>query len=275
MKRFLLPLMAMSIALTSCSRDNDDVTNPIENPVNTEILPTKIELIDSYIGTQTKNITYNGNKIVKWGDYDITYTGDLITKLTRDEGIHHLYFYNPNGTLKMTILDLRSVHSAASYVTNYTYKPNNIVEVEVHSTDFNGEITQLEKRYKIFEGTFTMKDGNIYKSHTISYSPFGNENYYINTVTYEYDNKNNPQKNIKGLSALALDNNLNSRAGTGFADGLNNNIIKTNTQSIRFENNVEVNRENYTSNHEYEYNDKGYPISGKIASGQKIKYTYK
>lgn len=281
MKRILLPLIAVSIALTSCSRDNDDINNPIVNPVNAGTLPTKIE------GSLTTNITYNGDKVAKWGDYEITYTGDLITKLTRDENIHHLYFYNPDGTLKMTILDLRNISSASSsFATYYTYKPNNIVEVEIYGVNFergNDDVSQLEKRYKIHEGTYTIRNGNIYEVNTINYTPSG-LGYNKETITYEYDNKNNPYKNIKGLSALALDNNIRtwSWVGTRIDDGeglnikgLNNNITKAHTQSVRFENNVEVNRENYTTNYEYEYNDKGYPINGKIANGQKVKYTYK
>lgn len=280
MKRILLPLMAMSIALTSCSRDNDDVTNPIVNPVNTGILPTKIE------GDITTNITYDGNKIVKWEDYDITYTGDLISKITRyGNNIRHFYFYNPDGTLKMTILDLGDIlHHSPGYASYYTYKPNGIVEVEVHSISFergNYDASQLEKLNKIFEGTYTMRNGNIYEARTTSYSIYGDERYTKETISYEYDNKNNPYKNIKGLSALALDNHLRAWAGTQFTDGglkiigLNNNIIKAHSQSIHFENNVEVNRENYTLNYEYKYNDKGYPINGKINNGQKVKYTYK
>lgn len=279
MKRLLLPLMAISIALTSCNRDNDDITNPIENTINTGTLLTKIEHIDSYSGTRTTDIIYNGDKIVKWGDYEITYTGDLITKLTRDEGINHLYFYNPDGTLKMTILDLRSVSASHSHATYYTYKPDGIVEVEIYSVDFEGDIdnvSQLEKLEKSFEGTFTMRNRNVYEAQTISYSPFSNESYYVNTITYEYDDKNTPYKNIKGLSALALDNNITSRYGTGFIDtnGFNNNIIKTHTQSIRFLLNIEDLREDYTLNYEYEYNDKEYPISGNLPLNKKIKFTY-
>lgn len=286
MKRLLLPLMAISIALTSCSRDNDDITNPIENPIenpiNTETFLTKIESIDSQ---NTINITYDGDKIVKWGDDEFVYTGDLIT-LRTDQGVGRRYFYNPDGTLKMTIIDLRGISTAPSYAIYYTYNQDydDIVEMEAYTVDLENypsylgdiDVSQLEKLHKIFEGTYTMRNGNIYKSKTISYDIYDGS-YSVSNRTYNYDDKNNPSNNIKGLSAIVVDTYISNGFNNQFEivrAGLHNNIISASTQTIHFlPNNTVDFEENYYQVYEYEYNDKGYPISSSIL-GKKIRFTY-
>lgn len=272
MKRFLLPLVALSIALTSCSRDNDDViNNPITNPVEQGNLLAEISGVEN--GTLNSYFTYNGDKIqsssIVDGNTSYTYDGDKITNSYRERyqlGIFNTrYIYNPNGTLKTTL----ETHTNKIYAPNFTTQTatltnykwettreytyiGNIVKVKVTTIESNDKTSDTETTIR--NHTFTLDNGNIIKKEIQT------TDWIINTTTYTYDNKINPLSKVKGLAALNIEFQLTSGfllQDVGLFDmNINrNNITFAKTTTNAYHNQPDVSQESNV----YEYNSKGYP----------------
>lgn len=237
MKRFLLPLVALSIALTSCNRDNDDViNNPITNPVEQPMLITQIDFTDNFSSLKgTFSFSYDGDKIkeslLKTEDGILnehiyyTYTDDKITsiKYTNSFEENEIFFtYNTDGTLKSS--------TSGNIVSTYTYNADNSVIVNYQVNGSN-------------KTTAHIKNGNLVELQ----SPEG-----IHTITY--DTQHNPFKNIKGLTDIGLDLYLISSFGayehTFYYFGAFTNNIMT------------ISEPNGNKQFTYEYNSSGFPIKG-------------
>lgn len=265
MKKFLLPFVALSIILTSCSRDNDDViNNPISNPVAQGDLLVEITHPDepSFI----PRFTYNGDKLQGFtggdGNMSFTYDGDQITNIYRDKGPllgnwFTRYAYNPDGTLlysagvhkgerrhpNSTADSLILINYKVETVREYTYTGN---IVKVKETIKSSDDLSSDVRTMVQEHSFTLDNGNIIKKVIET-----NYGYKSNiTTTFTYDNKINPLGKIKGLAALNIEFSLGNDEGPGTFIYMNGN--KNNILSEKIEGQT-------GSTFEYEYNSKGYP----------------
>lgn len=294
MKRFLLPLMAISIALVSCSRDNDDViNNPITNPINENVgtLPTKI-------GEQ--NITYNGDQLHQIGNDVFTYTGDLITKIVNEKlQLEINYFYFPDGKLKASTLGSLRLKDRV-FVRYYTYNNDETIKVEWYQAfikDGQQDVDQFIRFYEMGDFTYTMKNGNLYKEEANIldlYRIYGGPRVEHHTIsTFEYDTQNTPYKKIKGLSALALELYFNYQFDAGdFSTVGNYNYTTFNNNITRKEihttgkKHTKTGYGNYSESaiitNRYEYNSAGFPIrqsmssnDGTATTNSETTYTYK
>ena len=105
MKKLLFSAL-MGAMIISCSRDNDN-TNPTtpQTPATNEIgiLPTKITYSQTGKADEVITFSYNGNKLMKVThdnkDVIYTYTGNLITSISGNEGTSYVFNYDSNGNL--------------------------------------------------------------------------------------------------------------------------------------------------------------------------------
>jgi hypothetical protein len=195
MKKLLYLFSASLLVLTSCSKDDSPTIDPVTSTFVKKMVSTGID------GDVTTSITYNGNKVVSFVSNNIyktnfTYTGDLITKVESldeknviDSTIEYLY---KDG--KVISSTEKEVGAAYNYKIKYTYNSDGTVSFEEFKIDTT---TGVEKEDGTI-GKYTFKNGNLVKRES---SYYGSEN----SVTYEYDAKYNPFKNVLGYNLL-LDN---------------------------------------------------------------------
>lgn len=265
MKRFLLPLIAISIALISCSRDNDDFTNPIENPIAQAKKLTKITRnFDNFghsgggapfLGTEFE---YNGDllkNIFYYGEQVYHYNGEQISAIeivsgSRPQKIE--FIYNPDGTLKSSFQKFDTGGTTTDRTTSREYHYINANTIKVKEvlkwTDSNSEIKT--------EYTLTMNGDNLVRKEI-----FNEENSRTQIHQYTYDNKKNPLREVKGMAALSVAMHL---MDFHFHDMYNFQISS-------FKNNIlsETIDEKYTYSsttsrlaeidYQYQYNQEGYP----------------
>lgn len=272
MKRILLPLLALSIAFISCNRDNDDITNPIENPVEQGNLLADI----TEEGRILSQFIYDGDKIKSSGFVDgnnsYSYTGNQITAIHREKGTFGTwdirYTYNSDGTLH-SAFSTHIYERPVGYDNNndiimgkykeiatreYTYTNNNTINVKETYDDYIIKNNTDEKvDSNIAEYIFVMNNGNIISKTKKQQNIYSG----ATTTTYTYDNKMNPLNNIKGFSALSIEFHLiEEHIGAIHLHGNKNNIL-TEKYSTVDSRGVEIN--SYQNISEYEYNSKGYP----------------
>jgi hypothetical protein len=242
MKKIFYLFCASLLLHTSCSSDDSTVNIPVP------ILPKTISYIFPYISHRnyTKTITYNGNKIVSIYDSrgekeTYTYTGNLITKVVVTDVLSAEIITTNTFTYKdsniSTQLFTQDIHNSPPI--EYVYSKN---------SQFEDWISCGEVRYIFVNGNLTKKSiGDC-------------------MVTYEYDTKNSPFRNITGFKEL-----LYSSADT-FSTQYNvcvNNLLKV--TSVCYEG--YPNSSTSTFNYKYEYNSDNCPI--KITSEDVIiEYTY-
>lgn len=194
-------VLLLTVTLLSCSKDGDLPTDS-----TSQILPKRINFIENTsidkVGKDTY-FTYNGNKIVS-DIYDgkskniYTYTGDLITKVESydyDKLTYTMDYTYTNG--KLTSIKEQEP-SYPSVTTNFIHNTDGTIS---YSSNGNGK------------GKLTFKDGN-----QIENASEGDNG----TETYEYDNKNNPFKNVLGVSALLF----NYKERGAHLNAAKNNYIK-------------------------------------------------
>lgn len=274
MKRILLPLLALSIAFISCNRDNDDITNPIENPVEQGNLLADI----TEEGRILSQFIYNGDKVKSSGFVDgnnsYSYTGNQITAIHREKGTFGTwdirYTYNSDGTL-------HSAFSTHIYERPVGYDNNNDVIMgkykEIATREYtytnNNNTINVKETYDDYiiknntdektgiggtnEFTFTLNNGNITSKIIKPQDRLSD----TDTTIYTYDNKINPLNNIKGFPALSIEFHLiEEHIGAIHLHGNKNNIL---TEKRSFINPRGIENESYQNINEYEYNSKGYP----------------
>lgn len=237
MKKIILTLSILVLSVASCSKNDDDIPTP-ENvetptiPTDSNILPKKIIYIDEE-GESSSTFSYNDNKLVggtfsgdlySLANFVYTYDGDLITKIEWfEEGVltdKHEFLYEKN-KLKTSIYNRNDLDfetgELKKIVTKREYTHNNDGTILEEYFDFvNGEYVKRDKNilYTIINGNITKRIEN--SPHTSSYF-------------YEYDNKNNPFKNITGYDKIGFSNVDDS----GYNDvdsffSMNNIVKKTN-----------------------------------------------
>lgn len=254
MKRLICLFSLALIVLTSCSKDDDNSSNPASS-----ILVKKITDFENDKPV-FRDILYNGNKLVKIADADgsvtkFTYIGDVITKIENFDGKGELdgsieYSY-ANGKLANEVEKVTG--DTYYYKTKYTHKSDGTIDYE----KFRGVIaTTAEEKYGD-SGKYTYKDGNLVKREVFYSSS-------VKSYVYEYDAKNSPFKNITGFSLL-LDNE----------DSVNNLIKSTQTSSYG------TNVDTYVTTYTYKYDTNNYPTervaafpNGNSTSNETTQYAY-
>lgn len=210
MRKIILLLSVMTLAFTSCSKNEDEPAIPTVDP-NGILLKRSVETDNSgaNIGdVYTLNYIYNGNKLVRINDSDggyeiITYTGDLITKWENfispavlDATIN--YTYNTNNNL---ITAIRIYHGEA------TTNPTSYVERTTYTHNSNGSISFQEYYGNLAAQTTLVSNGTITSGSIVT-----NEINPANTVTETctYDTKNHPLKNILGYNKIVFNQFFNN-----------------------------------------------------------------
>jgi len=192
MKKLLYLFTASLLVFTSCSKDDNDSSNS-----TTSVLPKKVTFIESDGTSYSEDNVYNGNKIVSitGKDYVIkyTYVGDFITKLEE---------FDENNVLDFTTEYIYTNGKLASSTRKETGAPSYSKIKFVHNTD--GTVSYEDFRINSstnaeddgpYVGKFTFKDGNLVRNE---YSYYGDEH----LITYDYDTKSNPLKNVTGINLL-------------------------------------------------------------------------
>lgn len=230
--------LLLSITLFSCSKDEES-TPPDSASL---ILPKKVNEKDPVYNDKGKDtyFTYDGNKIVSSiydGQYKrvFTYTGDLITKVesfSYDKLTWSIDYTYTNGKLT-SMLEKEPPYNPQ--LTNY-----------IHNTD--GTVLYSSTSGK---GKLTFKDGNLVEDASETNG----------TETYEYDTKNNPFKNVLGVSALLY----NDKGGILFNASKNNYIKKTD----KYNGITSV-----LTTSTITYNSNGYPIEDKEYWAGGTDYTF-
>ncbi|MBS1535809.1 MAG: hypothetical protein JST78_12085 [Bacteroidetes bacterium] len=183
---------------------------------NETILVKKI--VNNYPGSgiadQTAEYTYSGNKMVKEVYTDsqglqstttYTYSNDNITLIEEREGndlvFSESFVYNSNNKL-------------VTYIAVDTFDETSVKETYVHNPDgsisvtrFTGDLTSQTQE----DGTSTI----YFVGGEVDHITFSSGN----TITYTYDSKNNPFKNVLGFDKIAFVN--------GEAKGISKNITQS------------------------------------------------
>lgn len=230
---------------SSCIKKNDEkpIKNDTISPPKTDSVPVVTvepillkKLVHSYANGKetTLELLYNNNKIVSDNDQSnlttYTYSGDVISKMQKTDNLGNVYlikdYVYKNGKMDYFF----SNEFGNFYKTKFIYNSDGSVfyhQLKSDSLGNEGDETGVSGRY-------TFVDGNL---KTTQYFNGATEN----SVTYEYDSKNNPRLNILGFDLL-IDNQV-------FA---NNNVIKKTTKNK--DTVVE------TVIYSYDYDAKGYPV---------------
>ncbi len=232
MKKLFFFLSVSALILTSCSSD-DDNNSPVapvllQKTIETAANGSIITSIATYNGTKISKITAEGFVI------NFTYTGDLITKaesffagqLVQKE----TYSYNSTGNL-VEYVNVESFFGDGIRET-YVHNANGTISVTHYSGD---ELTQNDLEGT---GTITFTNGEV----STMVSTFGDN------ISYTYDDKNNPFKNVTGYSKISFVD--------GTANGIMHNVL---TESWNGGNLVNT----------YTYTASGYPLTAQtVEMGQ-------
>lgn len=205
MKKILAPLLVASTFFISCSKTDDPVT--VEPDLS--ILAKKIVILitsknnnSSY--SITSSMTYNGTKLVslttegfEMVTNNFTYTGDLITKNVAINSQNKvvsttIYTYNSSNNLEST-LELSVMEPDLENKKKYTYNSDGTVSFVSEETNIKTNNTTTKSTGKLY-----FAKGNLTKiEETVGPS--------THVTTFEYDTKNNWQKNITGANKIIDD----------------------------------------------------------------------
>lgn len=246
MKKIILLFSLTILSFVSCTK-SEDTPLAIPTPSN----PIASVLCKKYITTNTvsglvttTNITYSGNKIAEintgTNKQVFTYSGDLITKRET---------FNSNVLSRITDYTYNSDGILVSTLKFTTGNPNKSKVAYTHNT--NGTINFIESSINIStsvetignSGMLTVLNSNIIKKESQTPVLNGNSSGFI--LLFEYDNKNQPFKNVIGFSKL-LD----------LPDNGQNNLIKTTSNSS---NNGVTNPSSSITIANFTYNSDNYP----------------
>ena len=200
MKKLVLLSAIISLVITSCSSDTDSkkenlilpktitYTYPPETEKAIEIGLVRYDgnKINSIIGANKRTLfTYTDNLITK----QVVYEKDKQGKEFKSKEAFYSY---KNGKLDTKIShtsDALSPDWVFTHKTVYMHSSNELISFVTYSINND---TKVET--KTIEGTLNYENGNLVRRA-------GN----IWSYVYEYDNKNNPLKNIVGLDLLLDD----------------------------------------------------------------------
>lgn len=227
-------VFVLLITLCSCTNENTD---------QVQLLKKIIEIsVDGSSSTTTLN--YNGNKIVNIDKADklleFYYTDDLITRIVESDKM----------TQHKSILDysyfdgkLVKIVSSDNYVLNYIHNNDGSVSYEKITKDSNNT------GVKIYHGILYFQNQNLIKDERIL-DDAGIGILAKNTVSIEYDYKNNALNNILGFGKLL---NYSKTISS------NNDIVSTEISSVKNLTEDQVISSIKTYYSKYTYNLEGYP----------------
>jgi len=239
------------IIFSSCTADVDD-TSQFK-------LVKKIIEVNKDETSLTINFAYDGDKIVsidsELSNTTFTYSGNLITKIiqldktSQDQKTFDYFYTNDN---------LTKVISSDNYTLNYTYQSGGKIAYEKTSTDSNINIVL------VCNGTLSIQYNNVVqKNKTLNTS--GVNILEKEELSFAYDNKSNPLRNIVGFNKLLDHSELIS------ANNYYTNIVISSTKYLDTE--AEVSSAVVISKN-YNYDKEGYPkevISTKPVFGKEDK----
>ena len=204
-KNIFWVLSIFLLTLYSCSNDNDD---------NLKLLKKVVETLEN--GTsETTVYTYNGTEIVSIDGAEkhtnFTYTDGLITKRVILNKANQLL-----ETIEYSYLvgKLVEVESFGNYSINYIHNTDKTVSYERFRISGNQQV-------KEFHGTLYFENENLIKNERIlDTMPVGITS--IESITFDYDAKNNPFYTILGYKKL-----LNHMETISSNNSLINTVIVT------------------------------------------------
>lgn len=178
-------LSVFVLTLYSCSNDNDDSLKLLKKVVETSENGT----------SETTVYTYNGTEIVSIDGVqkrtDFTYTDGLITKTVILNKTNQL-----SETIEYSYLvgKLVEVESLGNYRINYIHNTDKTVSYERFRISGNQQV-------KEFHGTLYFANENLIKNERIlDTMPVGITS--SESITFDYDAKNNPLYNVLGYKNL-------------------------------------------------------------------------
>jgi len=228
-------VVVLLMTLCSCTSD------PIEQ---VQFLKKVVEV--SVDGTSNTTIlSYDGNKLVAIDKADqlskFYYTGDLITKVVvLDKTTQHAntldYSYSEEGKLT-------KITSSDNYVINYVHNNDGSVSYEKLTKDSSNHDV------KNYHGILYFQNGNLVKDEK-TLDDAGKGILVKNSVSLEYDYKNNALKNILGFDKLLNYSKIISS---------NNEISSAEASSIKYVDDDQVVSSIKRTDSKYQYNSNGYP----------------
>lgn len=214
MKKILYAFVVINLLMVSCS-DNENESSIEEVQFFPKTIKTTFPNFPQ--DNRALTFTYNGNKLINAVDETtktiFTYNGDLITKQEiyniENQGVEtikrRIIYEYENGKLKTKIntSNFDSSHPNGGYIRKevYTYKLDGIISYS--QIDVNPQTNIETKRGDV---NLTYKSGNLIKLEEINIDPT-----ITNTIfVFEYDDKNNPLKNILGFNLILNGYSLNN-----------------------------------------------------------------
>jgi len=251
----IFAMAAIALFMVSCSDDDSNSTQ-----TNTKL--TKVVVTDSD-GVVTSNLTYDGNKLIEINSSDnekqvITYTGNLVTEWKTFDADNQMidkeiYQYNAQNQLVAYYeLYYDAVQGNEGYKTTYTHSSNGTISFTEYSGDDVDDLNSFTE--KSAEGTIT----------DTTLTTIYNTGEDTEVVTYTFDGKNNPLKNVTGMDKIGF-------AGTYGSKKFNiENVV---SQTYSYNGSAPV----VESNTVYTYNSDNFPLTETQTddSGTStIQYTY-
>lgn len=239
--------LVLLITLSSCTNESVDQTQ-------TQLLKKIVEI--SVDGSSNNTLlTYDGDKIVNIDKFDkhseFYYTGDLITKIVEsdktNQHINTLQYLYLNGQIS-------KITSSDNYVINYIHNSDGSVSYEKLTKDSqNNDV-------KINHGTLYFQSGNLIKDDKFL-DDAGQGILAKNSISLEYDYKNNALNNILGFDKLL---NYSKTISS------NNDVASTETSYVKHlaEDQIISTVKRYSN--KFTYNLNGYPtviVSEKLLLG--------
>lgn len=232
--------LVVVLSMTSCTTDDNSGTSAILLKKLTSVsFGTHAEYSFSYKGTKLSKVTFSvDNQTDGNGYYKYTYTNDLITEISRYHSNGHLsektmFTYDSSNRL----IEALKLTFANSFGSKKVFSHN--LDGTVTVTTFGGNLetqntlSDAVETYHFNNGEITRKE---YVSNTLTYA-----------LTYEYDNANQPMKNVTGMKAIKIYHFI--------ADGLfgmDHNLLVQNS----YDNNGNL---NHTISFDGDYNQDNYP----------------
>jgi hypothetical protein len=236
MKKILYAFVFLNLLLVSCSdSENDSPTEEIQFFPKT----IKTTFPDFPQDNSTLILTYDGNKILNVVDETtktkFTYDGNLITKQEiynlETQGIEtikkRIVYEYESGKLKskITTSNFDSNHPNGDFIRKevYTYKSEGIISYS--QLDVSVKTNTETKRGDV---NLTYKSDNLIKLEEINIDP----NISNTVFVFEYDDKNNPLKNILGFNLILNEYSINNAIKKTVKDRLGSSIAVYNSTSI-------------------------------------------
>lgn len=184
-KNIFWVLSIFLLTLYSCSNDNDDSLKLLKKVVETSENGTSETTVYTYNGTEIVSIDGTEKRT------DFTYTDGLITKRVILNKANQLL-----ETIEYSYLvgKLVEVESLGNYRINYIHNTDKTVSYERFRISGNQQV-------KEFHGTLYFENENLIKNERIlDTMPVGITS--SESITFDYDAKNNPLYNVLGYKNL-------------------------------------------------------------------------